>query len=75
MSENFSVAGVLVGCLGSWFYYSSLFKNNLSNYIQESPLGIMAEILDCCLDVCNFKSDLRYYVHFQTNAFGKGLKV
>ena len=37
-----------------------------------SPCGIMGKVLDCGLEVSEFKLQLCYYVHFQPNTFGDG---
>ena len=34
----------------------------------------MDKVLDCSLEVSEFKLHLRYYVHFRTNTFDKGMK-
>ena len=33
----------------------------------------MAKMVDCSLEVSKFKLRLHYYIHFQTNNFGKGM--
>ena len=33
----------------------------------------MASVLDCNLEISNFKSQLHYYIHFRTNTFGKSM--
>ena len=38
-----------------------------------SPRGVMANALDCSLDVDEFKLQLLCYVQFQNNVFGKGM--
>ena len=35
--------------------------------------GVMAKVLDCRLEISKFKLQLHWYVHFQTNALGKGM--
>ena len=37
---------------------------------MESPRGLIAKILNYGLEVNEFKL---YYIHFQTNIFGKGM--
>ena len=34
----------------------------------------MVKVLDCILKVREFKLQLCYYIHFQTNTFVKGMK-
>ena len=33
----------------------------------------MVKVLDCGIVVSKFELQSRYYVHFQTNTFGKGM--
>ena len=40
---------------------------------EESPYGIMAKVLDCSLEISEFKLQLCYYIHFLTNTLGKGI--
>ena len=40
--------------------------------IGRSSHGVMANILDCGLEVSEFKLHSPYYIHFRTNACGKG---
>ena len=35
--------------------------------------GIVANVLDCGLEVNEFEFQSRYYVHFRTNNLGKGM--
>ena len=35
--------------------------------------GVMVKALDCGIVVSEFELQSRYYVHFQTNTFGKGM--
>ena len=37
--------------------------------------GFMAKVLDCGLDVNKFELHLYYYIHFRTNALGKGINL
>ena len=41
-------------------------------YCDQLP-GILANVLDCALEVSEFKPQLRYQVHFRTNTIGKGI--
>ena len=43
------------------------------NYRERNLCGIMAKVLDCSIEVNEFKFQLCYYVHFQTDTFGKGM--
>ena len=36
--------------------------------------GVMAKVLDCEIVVCEFNLQSGYYVHYQTNIVGKGIK-
>ena len=40
--------------------------------LYRNPRSVVAELLDCSLKVREFKLQLRYYVHFQTDTLGKG---
>ena len=39
----------------------------------ESPYGVMVKALACGIVVNEFALQSHYYVHFQTNALGKGM--
>ena len=47
---------------------------NERKYLLRSPCGVVANVLDCDVSENNFKLQLCYYIHFWTNAFGKGMK-
>ena len=50
--------------------YSYLYNNeNIKNC--DSPLRVIAKVMDCSLEVIEFKLLSRYYVHFPTNTLGK----
>ena len=34
---------------------------------------VMAKVMDCGLEVCEFELQSRFYVHFQTNTIRKGM--
>ena len=36
--------------------------------------GVRVKVLNCSIIVSEFEHWLRYYVHFQTNTLGKGMK-
>ena len=40
-----------------------------------SPHGVVANMLDCNIIVSEFKLQLHYYVYFQTNTLGEGMKL
>ena len=48
-----------------------------SNYkiVLGSPQGVVAKVLDCGLEVNEFKLKSGSYVHFQTNTLGKGMNL
>ena len=56
-------------CLLAMFY--NQYINQVFRYI--SPCRVMAKTLDCGLEVSEFELQLRYYVHFWTNALRKGM--
>ena len=41
--------------------------------LWTSPYGVMVYVLDCVIVVREFKLQLCYYIHFQTNTLGKGM--
>ena len=38
------------------------------------PRGVMVKMLDCGIVLSEFELQSLYYVHFRTNALGKGMK-
>ena len=38
---------------------------------QGCPCGVMVKAMECRIVVSEFKLQLHYYVHFQTNTLGK----
>ena len=46
---------------------------SIKNVQGESPRGVVVNVLDCDIVVSKFEIQSWYYVHFQTNAFGKGM--
>ena len=42
-------------------------------HAAECPWGVMVKSLDCRIVVSEFELQSRYYVHFWTNTFGKGM--
>ena len=46
---------------------------NMNTFKRGRPCGVVAKVLDCNPIVSEFKLQLYYYVHFQTNALGKGM--
>ena len=40
---------------------------------RGNPRGVVANVLDCDIVVSEFELLSRYYVHFRTNALGKGM--
>ena len=45
------------------------------SYSVESPLGIIAKVLDSDLKMSKFKLQSCYYVHFWTNTLGKDMTL
>ena len=43
--------------------------------IMRGPCSEVAKVLDSGLEVSEFKPQSHYNFHFQTNAFGKGIKL
>ena len=43
-------------------------------YKRRCPRGVMVKAMDCGIVASEFEFKLRYYVHFQTNTLGKGIK-
>ena len=43
--------------------------------LGEGSCDIMVKVLDYVIIVKEFKLQLRYYVHFQTNTLGKGMNI
>ena len=41
--------------------------------LAGGPRGVMAKAMDCGIVVREFILQLRYYVHFWANTFGKGM--
>ena len=41
--------------------------------LHGSPYGVVANVLDCNYVVSEFKLQVHYYVHFQSNILGKGM--
>ena len=39
------------------------------------PCGVMVKAMDCGIVVSEFKIQLLYYIHFQTNNLGKGMNL
>ena len=37
------------------------------------PSGVMVKEMDCGIVVSEFEVQSRYYIHFRTNALGKGM--
>ena len=42
-------------------------------YFAGCPRGVMVKAMDCGIVVSKFVLQLRYYVHFRANTFGKGM--
>ena len=40
---------------------------------RRRPCGVVVIVLDCDFVVIEFELQSRYYVHFRTNALGKGM--
>ena len=40
---------------------------------EESPRGVVTNVLDCDIGVSKFEFQSHYYVHFQSNTLGKGV--
>ena len=45
----------------------------LLSFPRECPHGVMVKAMDCEIIVSEFELQLRYYVHFRANTFGKGM--
>ena len=45
----------------------------LAEFSGEFPRGVMVNALNCRIVVSEFELQLHYYVHFRTNALGKGM--
>ena len=60
----------------SWWGFSSgaLGSVVVPIMIQGCTCGVMVKALDCGTVVSEFKLQSRYYVHFQANTLGKGMK-
>ena len=43
--------------------------------LKGSPHGVVVNVLDCDFVVSEFELQLPYYIHFRTNAFGKGMNL
>ena len=54
---------------------SHVFEKSLNYHYWECPWDVMVKALDCVIVVREFELQFRYYVHFRTNTFGKGVKV
>ena len=53
---------------------SSIIEISLSDCLWEgSPRGVMVKVMDCGIVVSEFVFHSRYYVHFRTNTFEKGM--
>ena len=52
--------------------YIQLFSLRL--LVRDILCGIMVNMLNWCLEVSTFELQSCYYVHFQTNILGKGMK-
>ena len=46
---------------------------SISMVIWRSPHRFMAKVLDCGLEMNEFKLQSHYYVHIQVNTLGKGM--
>ena len=44
-------------------------------WLGGCPRGVMVEAMVCKIVAREFKLQLRYYVHFQTNTLGKGMNT
>ena len=49
-----------------------LWSYRPTHNLFSSPLGVMANVLDCDIAVKELEPQSRYYVHFWTNILGKG---
>ena len=56
------------------FTCSCLFSTRTLNDGLGCPRGVMVKALDCEMVVSEFELESRYYVHFQKNTLGKGMK-
>ena len=53
---------------------STLHPVSIHSCCRECPRGVMVKAMDCGIVVSEFILRSRYYVHFRTNTFGKGMK-
>ena len=60
----------MAGC--SPFMYLEIECVMESNTFRGSPYGVVTNVLDCDIVESKFKIQLHYYIHFWTNALGKG---
>ena len=50
-----------------------LIKGCIYDKLSGCPRGVMLKAMDCGTVVSEFVLQSRYYVHFRTNTFGKGM--
>ena len=47
----------------------------ITSLYKRSPIGIVANVLNCNIMLSEFKLWSHYYVYFQTNTLGKGINL
>ena len=45
------------------------------SFLRDDPRSIVAIVLDCDLEVSGFELQLRYYILFRKDTFGKGINL
>ena len=53
---------------------SNTISNTKDFFWGGWPRGVMVKAMDCGIVVHEFVLQLRYYIHFQANTLGKGMK-
>ena len=68
-----------LNCIFSHSFFFWWGVSQATGYLMKSilgcPHGVMVKALDCRIVVCEFKLQLHYYIHFQTNTLGKGINL
>ena len=54
---------------------SQIFLTSITDLEEWSVRSVMAEVLNCGLEINEFELLSRYYVHFQTNTLGKDMNL
>ena len=60
-----------------YLFGDKIIENNIgrknSEFYGVCPCGVMVKAMDFRIVVCEFKLQLRFYVHFRANTLGKGM--